>query len=334
MTGSAERVFEVLDEHRLSLVFACDGLPQGASTAADFLCHWINADKPGGLVAHLRQLQLIDSLKATPLYQFNGQTLLTVEFSSLNITAQAAQLRSLFHDWLGFFSAQQDWPTLRDEYHLLQLRRQQVAGALELARRECEQKEPELSEQGVIALKAMLKHMQPTLGSATPHTWQLPPRNPFLKPPQAPVSAGLIRGQTSAHRGLRTFAQDRLRTRRDLSAMTFSTALPTHSGEAAIYLRWQLATHADEALGSALEKSLRGLQQEAFEAGVALCVDPQGGDVLLSMHGLHEPMPALLEQALGALAAAPDNRTLRPATTPLTPIRQLLKRLPDTPGHQ
>ena len=33
---------------------------------------------------------------------------------------------------------------------------------------------------------------------------------------QPPVTANLIRGQTSAHRGLRTFAQDRLRDRRNL----------------------------------------------------------------------------------------------------------------------
>ena len=52
------------------------------------------------------------------------------------------------------------------------------------------------------------------------------------------MTAGLIRGQTSAHRGLRTFAQDRLRSRREVSAMTFSPALANPNGEAAVYLRW------------------------------------------------------------------------------------------------
>lgn len=43
---------------------------------------------------------------------------------------------------------------------------------------------------------------------------------PAQTPPPLPASepaerAGLIRGQTSAHRGLRTFAQDRSRNRRE-----------------------------------------------------------------------------------------------------------------------
>lgn len=43
---------------------------------------------------------------------------------------------------------------------------------------------------------------------------------PVQTPPPLPSSepadrAGLIRGQTSAHRGLRTFAQDRSRNRRE-----------------------------------------------------------------------------------------------------------------------
>lgn len=59
-----------------------------------------------------------------------------------------------------------------------------------------------------------------------PHTQQLtlitpPARSDNAQPTGELIDnpqPSLIRGQTSAHRGLRTFAQDRLRTRRDESA--------------------------------------------------------------------------------------------------------------------
>jgi len=45
---------------------------------------------------------------------------------------------------------------------------------------------------------------------------QTPPPSSTLVPAAEPVEhTGLIRGQTSAHRGLRTFAQDRSRNRRE-----------------------------------------------------------------------------------------------------------------------
>ncbi|CAD5203425.1 hypothetical protein [Pseudomonas sp. FEN] len=43
----------------------------------------------------------------------------------------------------------------------------------------------------------------------------MPPPSTPLVPTEAVDRAGLIRGQTSAHRGLRTFAQDRSRNRRE-----------------------------------------------------------------------------------------------------------------------
>ena len=70
--------------------------------------------------------------------------------------------------------------------------------------------------------------------------WQLPAPNPFLRAEAPPHNAGLIRGQTSKHRGLRTFAQDRSRSRREHSPMQFSQALPDNTPEGAIYLRWRL----------------------------------------------------------------------------------------------
>ncbi|WP_040071298.1 hypothetical protein [Pseudomonas batumici] len=43
----------------------------------------------------------------------------------------------------------------------------------------------------------------------------LPPSSPLVPPAEPVERTGLIRGQTSAHRGLRTFAQDRSRNRRE-----------------------------------------------------------------------------------------------------------------------
>ena len=328
---SVEPRYQHIDGPHLSLMFALEQLLPESDRALEFLCHWINADKAGGLLAHLRQQQLIDTLKATPLYHFNGQALLQIEFrAATDIAQQATQLSDTFHDWLAFFSAQHDWPALREEFRLLQQRQQAVSGALELARHDCEQRIPGLSDQGVTTLKTVLEQMQPAPMSSSQQAWQLPAPNPYLHAAKEPVSAGLIRGQTSAHRGLRTFAQDRLRNRRDVSAMSFSTAVPSHSGEAVIYLRWRLpAKPADELLAS-LENSLRSLKLDAQQAGVEVSFTALGNDWLLKMYGFHEPMPTILEHALRVLSAPtvvpPGNLSQGPA---LMPIRQLIKRLPE-----
>ena len=321
--------YQHINEQTLSLMFALEQLPPESVPALDFLCHWINADKAGGLLARLREQQLIDSLKAKRLYDFNGQALLQIEFSAAgDITQDARQIRDTFHDWLAFFSAQQDWPGLREEYRLLQQRQQDINGALELARLDCEQSVPGLSDQGITALKAIVQQMQPV--PAAHQAWQLPAPNPFLQTAKEPVSAGLIRGQTSAHRGLRTFAQDRLRSRRDLSAMSFSSAITSHSGEAVIYLRWRLPAKPADTLLPALENSLQSLRLDARHAGVELSLNAVGNDWLLKLQGFHEPMPAILEHALRALSVpAVEKPANASSSTTLMPIRQLLKRLPE-----
>ena len=321
--------YQHINEQTLSLMFALEQLPPESVPALDFLCHWINADKAGGLLARLREQQLIDSLKAKRLYDFNGQALLQIEFSAAgDITQDARQIRDTFHDWLAFFSAQQDWPGLREEYRLQQQRQQNINGALELARLDCEQSVPGLSDQGITALKAIVQQMQPV--PAAHQAWQLPAPNPFLQTAKEPVSAGLIRGQTSAHRGLRTFAQDRLRSRRDLSAMSFSSAITSHSGEAVIYLRWRLPAKPADTLLPALENSLQSLRLDARHAGVELSLNAVGNDWLLKLQGFHEPMPAILEHALRALSVpAVEQPANASSSATLMPIRQLLKRLPE-----
>ncbi|MFD2884939.1 hypothetical protein ACFS4T_31665 [Pseudomonas lini] len=71
---------------------------------------------------------------------------------------------------------------MREEYAALLQRQQQVSSALQLARRDSEQLEPELFEQGVVALKAILKQ----IGAVDNFTgqWQLPTPNPFFCAPR------------------------------------------------------------------------------------------------------------------------------------------------------
>lgn len=278
--------------------------------ALEFLCTWLNASAPGGLLAELKAQQLASALQASVLYHFAGQALLDIDFTLNSAEESATQIEALLHDWMSFF-AHSDWTSLREEFALLAVRQQQTQGALALARHDSEA----LSEQAVAALKAMLDALHLPRSR---HTWQLPPNNPFLRPPVKEERAGLIRGQTSAHRGLRTFAQDRSRGRREVSALTFSQALASDSDERALYLHWQSAAPG-------LESAVLSLRENAGQAGVDLSYEGQGNDGLVKMIGLHEPMPAVLD-ALAQRLTQPHEP--QPALPPMIAIRALLKALP------
>ncbi|POA32136.1 MULTISPECIES: pyrroloquinoline quinone biosynthesis protein PqqF [unclassified Pseudomonas] len=330
LMATANNSYQQADERRLNLLFAFEALPNASREALDFLCTWLNTSKPGGVFAELRHRQLIDNLKAAPLYQFAGQALLQVEF---NLTASAATqagiIRELLGDWLSFFADAADWSKLREEYALLQQQKRQTSNALALARLDSEKLEPELSDSGVIALKAIVQQMSPTPVDNLDVVWQLPPANPFLRSAEVPAPAGLIRGQTSAHRGLRTFAQDRTRGRRERSPMQFSQGLAGDNGEAAICLRWRLDSAPPANLQPTLARSLQGLCDDASQAGVELSFSETGNQWLLKMSGRHEPMPAILEQALLCLMnPAADAWLSTESSAPLIAIRQLLKVLP------
>lgn len=322
LMSSAQKSYQQLNERRLDLLFALEALPDSASEALAFLCHWLNAAKPGGLLARLRSEGLADSLKAAVVYAFGGQALLHVELT-LNASGQPVAIREHLLDWLGFF-ARQNWSDLRDEYAALLQCQQQVSSALQLARLDCGQRETGLSEQGVSALRVILQQLG-SMDSVTGH-WQLPTPNPFLRTAAPAPNAALIRGQTSAHRGLRTFAQDRSRSRRERSPMQFSQALPDHRAEGALYLRWRLDSAPEARLQSRLESSLQPLCEEAWQAGVEVSFSASGNEWLLKMTGLQEPMPSVLEHALKTLT---NPEPQFPQDTPaLMPIRQLLKALP------
>lgn len=298
--------YQHLAGHHLHHVITCDAPRE----ALDFLCTWLNASAPGGLLAELQARELATAMQATVVYHYAGQAVLDIDFTLGTQSEAATQIQALLHDWLSFF-AHSDWTSLREEFGLLGARQQQVQGALALARHDSE----DLSEQAVTALKAMLDALKLP---PSQHTWQLPPNNPFLRPPVKEERAGLIRGQTSAHRGLRTFAQDRSRGRKEVSALTFSQAVANDGEEAALYLQWRRAP-------AGLEGALQPLREQARQAGVDLSFDTIGPDWRVSMTGMHEPMPAVLEALVHSLNQSQQTFS---ASTPMMAIRELLKALP------
>ncbi|MGE8068501.1 pyrroloquinoline quinone biosynthesis protein PqqF [Pseudomonas sp. NPDC089569] len=327
LMNAPEKSYQQVSENRLDLLFALEGLPESSSEALAFLCHWLNSTKPAGLQAELSRRGWADQLKAAALYQFAGQALLHIEFTS-RTTGSPDAVRGQLMDWLAFF-ARQDWSRLRDEYTALLQRQQQISSAMQLARQDSEQREGGLTERGVTALKEILQQ----IGAVDNFTgqWQLPAANPFL-PAQAPAqNAGLIRGQTSAHRGLRTFAQDRSRSRRERSPMQFSQALPDNGTQGAVYVRWRLQSAPASRLQSSLNNHLQPLREDARQAGVDVTFSASGNEWLLKMTGLQEPMPVVLEHVLKTLTNAGDVFLQDESTTAgLIPIRQLLKALPES----
>lgn len=320
----AVKSYQQVSERRGNLLFAFDALPESSVEALAFLCHWLNSSKPGGLLAHLQEQKLADGLNAAPVYHFDGQALLHLEFTAPAESLNA--IREQLLDWLSFFS-QQDWSPLRKEYAALLERQQQVSGALQRARLDSEQLEIGLSDKSVEALSQILGEIG-IVDNFSKH-WHLPAANPFLRANEPLANAGLIRGQTSAHRGLRTFAQDRSRGRRERSPMQFSQALPDSTDAGAIYLRWQMEAAASTGLHSRLQRSLRQTQQDAREAGVELTFSATGNQWLLKLTGLQEPMPGVLEHALKCLTQVDADSSLAEPKPPLIPIRQLLEVLPE-----
>lgn len=166
----------LLEQAPPPLLFACEELPQGADEAVAFLCGWLD--------------------EAKVLYQFAGQVLLKVDvvadglfankFAPTQNTpvgaASAANGTEIFSSWLTFFKTH--WPALRHEYNLRQQRRLQTCGALDLAHHYARALPGELSDQGALALSALLEQLQVTVPN-TSVDWQLPTPNPFLAIPSA-----------------------------------------------------------------------------------------------------------------------------------------------------
>jgi coenzyme PQQ biosynthesis probable peptidase PqqF len=300
---------------RMHLTFACEGLPAGQEQAAAFVCTWMNDPQAGGLVAELRERGLIESLKAEVMYEFGGQALVDIEVVLAAAKPEASShVSALVFSWLAFLKSH--YRQLIDEYARLEQRRLAVSGALSLAR--YFSAEPDTAGLSVNAVDTLLNQLtprtllqavaeSPAYDASTVH-WRLPESNPFLKQ-ATPATASNVH----------------------LPALTFSDVLPVN-GEAALYLRWTLAT-AQPKLARMLEDSLKPLTAQASQAGVTLALSSYGRFWQLKVSGLAEPLPAVLEQAL-ILLGQPDAQALARYGAPFNepaviPIRQLLKTLPD-----
>ena len=325
LMDNAQESYQQLGERNGNLLFALEGLPESSAEALAFLCHWLNSAKPGGLLAHLQQQGFAEGLQACVPYQFAEQAVLHLQFTGASGSLDA--LRAQFLDWLSFFTAQRDWPALRQEYATLLERQQQVSGAFQLARLDSERRENGLCDSAVAALKVILGKIG-TVDNFSSH-WHLPAANPFLRTAEPLANAGLIRGQTSAHRGLRTFAQDRSRSRRERSPMQFSQALPDNGDEGAVYVRWQTEAAATAELQAKLHRSLREVSDDARQAGVELSFNATGNQWLLNLTGLQDTLPVVLEHALKSLTQVGADSAKGEPQPALIPIRQLLKALPE-----
>lgn len=284
------------DKTRQHILFACEQLPEKSDEAIAFLCHWLSSSKPGGLIAELQHQGLAGSLKAAPLYQFNGQLLLDVEFQGAD-SARQDTIAALFFSWLTFFKAH--WPERVDEYNDIQQLRLQTCGALELAHHWCRNLPAGLSEGGAAALTTLLTRLSPeslleprTMPHllAQPPEWHLPAPNPFLQ------------------------------------------AAPEPGTEAALFLRWELHS-AQPALLRRLQDLLRGMIDDARQAGINLALTAHGRYWQLRLAGVQRSMALVVEHAMRTLRRADMTGIGQDAQAdndvPPIPIRQLLAALPD-----
>lgn len=306
---------------RFNLAFACQGLPEGDAQALAFFSTWCANAQPGGLQAELLRRELIQSMRVTTHYRYQGQALVDIEF---NLTANGQQalptLAALSFDWLEFFQALDDWPMLREEYALLQRRQGMTSGALELAQRLAQPQwhAPVIDEHGLSALRAVLAHLRPEgalhpLPIATTQApgahWRVPQRNRFLRPSRRPDQPAP-----------------------DARAMRYASGSESNSQDAELLLRWQVGASHRAALWQVVDRSLQRLTQEARQAGVKVLFTRLGDDWQLRLSGVREPMAPLLEQLLALCNAPPPEvwRHAEPIPPPMqTPIRELLRQLPE-----
>ncbi|WQG59799.1 pyrroloquinoline quinone biosynthesis protein PqqF [Pseudomonas sp. RTB3] len=305
MPGQAQS-YQHLDGNHLHQVICCEAPRE----ALEFLCTWLNASAPGGLLAELKTQQLATSLHASVPYDFAGQALLVIDFTVE--TQETAQIETLLYDWLSFLPTVTGPPCAKSS----------PCWPLVSSRPRAHWRWPAITAKHCRNLRSQHSRPCSTIAPArVPTRVAACSQQSLPAPPVKEERAGLIRGQTSAHRGLRTFAQDRSRGRKDASALTFSHALADDSDEGALYLQWRFNAPAPE-----LDSTLQALRENAGQAGVELSFEAMGNDWRVRMIGLQQPMPAVLEALAHALK---QPQAPAPAPVPMIAIRALLKALPD-----
>ncbi|MEA9979018.1 MULTISPECIES: pyrroloquinoline quinone biosynthesis protein PqqF [unclassified Pseudomonas] len=295
LLGTSSDPQPITDPRRLHLIFACEGFPEQGLEALEVFQTWLTDSQPGGLLFELLKRDLIDSLKIEPLYLFEVQLLLNIEFALTEVgAAQRSVVAGLFFDWLSFFKTNSSHPKLQKEYALIQDRRRAIKGALAIARCFGNPSNPSAS-----TLKALLDQIRPSQLldpqavdnlAIQPTSWRLPAPNPFL-------SANIDDGT-----------------------------------EGSIFLRWRLSS-AHSGLWQMLDNSLGSVVIAARQAGVDLAFSRYGHFWQLKLSGISAPMPAVIKHTLHVLTM-PKPETLGRYGQPrresaLIPIRHLLKQLPD-----
>lgn len=282
------------------MTFAHEALGTAAEQALDLLISWLSDTRPGSWLGALRQRGWLQGFKAETLYAYAGQLLWHIELQ-LGASARADEANALLQGWFGFMR-QADTRQLNVEYALVQQSREQLASALELARRDSAGKPfAALDDHGLLALRALLDD----LPWRDQGKWHLPGADP-LSIAELPAGRGALP-----------------------AAMFVSQELPATRQFAALYLRWRIASPLRQGLHGLLAQALRPLQERAERAGVQLHFNASGECWQLRANGLPAAVIRTVEQALAQLRS-PDNWQATPQPEPaLIPIRALLKQLPD-----
>jgi len=332
---------------RLLLAFALDGMPEHSQPALDYLSSWIASEAPEGLLPRLRDQGLCQSLKLRVPYGYVGQGVVVIEaVLTEQGLARRAQVVDALLDWLRFFSADACWQACREEYLGVLRRSLQVAEPLALLRHWVEplawsDRSDEVAVRQTLAylLEQMLaappvvlttdttpcdlietagfplrlSFEAPERAEAVAWHWQPPQANPWLQ-------AG-PRGKTDA-----------------LEPALHWLGPEDTGGRAALYLHWRFTPSTVSAgYWHALRHALQAQVWAARQAGVELRFEDLGQGWLLSLYGIAEAIPLIL-QDLGALLAKPPaaslaqgpqlaERAFRLGGDEL-PIRQLLMLLP------
>jgi secreted Zn-dependent insulinase-like peptidase len=285
------------------LLLACEDLPAGADEAAAFLCHCLNGSWVDGAV---------EPFKAEVVYQFTGQILIKVKAGIVSGSTLASTLTptdlAVTQNWLSVFNSR--WPSLRDDYNRLEQRRRDVCGPLELAHYHARNLPQGLSEQGSVALVALMEQLQaPPLVAEI--NWQLPKPNPFLQAPgYGSEGAIYLRWRLpSAQPALRQMLDRSLKSLGEDASQAGSNLEFTAYGN-----YWQLKLSGiDAPMPDVLKHALR-LLSEPDDAAMARTGQPNEEPALIPIRQLLKALPDACLNAAHANNEANDIHTLWPKT--------------------
>ena len=283
------------------LLFAHEGLPDGAEQALELLMACLGDNRPGTWLHALERRGWLKGFKVEKLYAFAGQLLWHIDLK-LAPDSDTDEALKLLHGWFDFIR-QADLTELNSAFGLLQQRRERSASALELARRDSAgQPFAALDGQALAALEALLEQ----LPCRAYEQWQLPVAEPLLLEELPPSQAAQLP-----------------------PALYISDLLPPARQYAALYLRWHLPSALRQRLQGLLERALQPLQTRCERASVQLQFSASGEYWQLRCTGHPAAVIRATGQALALLQAPSNWQPAPPETLALIPIRALLNQLPD-----